>query len=561
MKRRLNLLFLLVTLLLLLQFGCSKPDAPDTANPKATTELPVKTWDASPIETITGNIDYVFRGCSFTSTETSCDNLKKGTIAISIPSGVKIKRAYLLWSGSGTNDTQVTLDGNKACTSAKTQIADGEDGYIWYKNYCDVTSYISSKGSGVYTVSDLTYNAGGTYCSSWSTVGIASIVVVYEQVSLPLCDIHVYMPDLCDIQYPNQLVKENYHIPQNGSCAACIEKDVTICLNWCEGDGYKNEYCKLGDNDLGANTLNGSEAPNLDIDTYTGYTMPANRTIPLEFKGYWIPGYLNRYEAAYMQCVVIKVKKGDNGNVCSCLTGEDGKPLTNFSFQLKDSTGKTTTVTTDAYGNWCQSLLKGKYQLLLDTTKYKLSTPFSFNVIACTCTTLPCAKVIRIPPTGCADADKDGVCDNVDVCPSDPGPPENNGCPQIIFSSAGDITYNANYVSMQKSASNNTLTNVVATTTQTDQTNLNQYYILSIGDFVPTVGQTYTVKSVALKNTPNYGSILSKTFNINTKATVDYYNAASHYIKLRFSGTFEEQGLSNTRTFNINGTVTTKYIP
>ncbi len=114
---------------------------------------------------------------------------------------------------------------------------------------------------------------------------------------------------------------------------------------------------------------------------------------------------------------------------------------------------------------------------------------------------------------------------------------------------------------MQQSASNSTLTNVIATSTQADQTALNEYYILSIGDFVPTVGQTFSIKSIALKNIPNYGTILSKTFNINTNAKVEYYNAASHYIKLSYSGTFEEQGLSNTRTFTINGTVTTKYNP
>ncbi len=382
------------------QSGCKKAASSFTSDAEtvAATEQPVKTWDAQPIETLSGNLDYVFRGCSFTSTETSCDNLRKGTIPIAIPAGAKIKRAYLLWSGSGTNDATITLDGSKSCTSLKTQVADNVDGYVWYKNYSDITSYVATKGSGTYTVSDLTYNNAGVYCSSWSTVGIASIMVIYEQASLPNCDVHVYMPDLCDIQYPNKLVKENYHIPQNGTCAACEEKEVIICLNWCEGDGYKPEYCKLGDSTLGSNTLDGSEAPNLDIDTYRGYKMPTNRTIPLAFKGYWIQGYYARYEAAYMHCVVIKVLKGDKGNVCSCITGPDGKPLANFPLQLKDSTGKLITITTDAGGNWCQSLTKGKYQLLVDTTKYKLSGPVTINVTACTCVTLPCVMVTPVKP-------------------------------------------------------------------------------------------------------------------------------------------------------------------
>lgn len=158
--------------------------------------------------------------------------------------------------------------------------------------------------------------------------------------------------------------------------------------------------------------------------------------------------------------------------------------------------------------------------------------------------------------------DHDGVCDNVDFCPTQPGPPENGGCPQIVFNSAGDIVYNTNYVSMKTSASNATLTNVIATATQADQTALNEYYIISVGNFVPTVGQTFSVKSIALKNTAAYGSMLSQTFNINTNAVVKSYDPVSHHIMLTFAGTFVNQAIGNAaKTYNVNGVVSATYTP
>src|SRR5450432_3089923 len=103
MKKRLYLLLSVAGLLLFL-FNCTRP-VPTDANDKTASavvsaaEQPVRTWDVSPIASFSGNLNYVFKECSFTSTETSCDNLKKGIISISVPAGCIIKKAYLFWSG------------------------------------------------------------------------------------------------------------------------------------------------------------------------------------------------------------------------------------------------------------------------------------------------------------------------------------------------------------------------------------------------------------------------------------------------------------------------------
>lgn len=516
------------------------------------TQMPSKIWETKSSETLSGNLGYTFKGCSFSPTEKSCEKLPKGEINISIPNGAIVKRAYLFWSSSGINDPNIILDGTKIINSAGTKTAGKANDFIFYKNYNDITSYVLEKGSGTYKISDLDFTSSGEYCTRWASVGVASIIVVYELMTLPNCDIHMFLPDLSSMQYPNELLQENYHL-QDISCSPCEEKEVEICLNWCEGDNYKNEYCKLNNTVLDGNTLNGSEAPNLDIDKYQGQ-LPSNRIIPLELKGF-MQGNPQVYEGAYLQCVVIKVLKGDKGKVCGCVKKPNGQPFANQMIKLKDENDQIMEVITDINGNWCKDLPKGTYTITpIDGTQ--IIGQASFEVKACTCQTLPCIMVQQI---NCVDVDSDSVCDNVDACPNEPGVPENDGCPQIIFKSLADLGYTTNYASVKSSVSNPSLTNIIATPTLADQTSLNNYFILSIANFTPTVGTSFQVKSVALKGINNYGNILSKTYNIYVTAKVIYYNPTSKYIKLSYKGQFEEQGISNTQTYHIDGNVIAKY--
>lgn len=515
----------------------------------------IKTWNTNPIETLSGNLGYTFKGCSFSPTEKSCAQLSDKDINIMIPNGAVVKKAYLFWSGSGKNDKSITLDGMKSFSTISTKTVGDVSNFIFHKNYSDITEYVSGKGSGTYTVSGLEFNSAEDYCSRWASVGVASILVVYELPTLPNCDIHLFLADLCSMQYPDGLLNENYHLPIGTSgCSPCEEKEIEVCLNWCEGDDYKNEYCKLNGSLLDKNTLNGSEAPNLDIDKYQGIILPANRVIPIEFRGY-MQGSPQVYEGAYLQCVVIKVPKGNNGNVCSCATKPDGQPLANQVIKVKNEQGLITEIMTDSNGKWCKDLPKGNYTIV-PSNNTQIIGKKEFEVKACTCKTLPCIVVKTI---NCTDADSDGVCDDTDACPNEAGVPENDGCPQISFKSMLDLPYSTNYVSLKSSVSNPSLTNIIATPTLADQTGLNNYFILSIANFTPTVDATFQVKSVALKGINNYGNILSKTYNINMIAKVTYYNPISKYIKITYSGSFEEQGLSNTQTYHVNGKVTAKY--
>lgn len=332
---------------------------------------------------------------------------------------------------------------------------------------------------------------------------------------------------------------------------------MTITCCWGEGDAYKKEHCELWTKTCDANSLNGSTAPNLDIDTYKFNSTPSNNVFPIKFKGYLQNSVYGRaYEGTLLKCCVIKVEcVGSGGKVCSCLKDKDGKPLANTTFTIKKSNGELITVTTDASGNWCKNLPEGSYEVL-PNNGFSLANPVSFSIEKCKCLNLPC---VVFKPNTCPDADNDTVCDADDACPNQSGDPQNDGCPQL-FESLGDIAYKSNVVNFEKSTTSPTLTMITSAPTTADLTNLTQYYRLFAENFTPTTGATFAIKGVKLQNLGTYGSLISKTHNINMTITVVSFNATTKYIKLQYNGNFEEQGLSNTRTFNVNGNVVGKYL-
>lgn len=544
-----------VFLALLIFISCSKD------NTTSSTGV-AKTWDNSPIESfMSGSYDYDFQGTSFSTTEISCDDLKTKQIKITIPQTATVKKAYIFWATSGTNDQTITVDGN-AVTGPNSTLTNNYPSQKWYKNYSDITSIVQAKRTGSYTVTDLNFMSGNPYCSVLASLGVASILVVYEDQSLPKTDVHVYHPGLQSFDYIDKNIAQNLRIPSSNLCnSACdvCKPQMTITCCWGEGDSYKTEQCSLWTHQCDANSLSGSTAPNLDIDTYKFSSTPTDGIFPIKFKGYlqW-SRYGRAYEGMMLKCCVIKVEcVGSKGKVCSCLKDENGVALANKTFTIKNANGQLVTVTTDANGNWCQELPEGNYEVL-PNTGFTLATPVNFSIEKCKCITLPCV-VFKPVGGGCPDADNDTVCDNVDACPNEAGDPANDGCPQL-FDSQGDILYSSKFVAFEKSTTSPTLTMITSAPTAADLTNLTQYYRLYAENFAPTAGSTFVIKGVKLQNLGTYGSMISKTYNIAMNVTVVSFNATTKYIKLRYTGTFEEQGLSNTRTFNVNGNVVGKYL-
>ncbi len=167
----------------------------------------------TPFERYDGSIDYTVTSKSLSSTTASCPIAASGTSTLTVPAGVTIKKAYLYWSGSGTNlgasptntgsatggiDNQVTFQGPSGGATTVTAIQTWEDQGAFtlgssYKTYyygarADVTSLVT--GSGNYTIGgirSLPANSIGptTYCGAIAQTAGWVLVVIYEKTGLP----------------------------------------------------------------------------------------------------------------------------------------------------------------------------------------------------------------------------------------------------------------------------------------------------------------------------------------------------------------------------------------
>ena len=60
-----------------------------------------------------GNLAFKLNGNSLRNATNECQALTQSSSSVSIPAGSTLKAAYLYWSGSGQQDTSVTLNGSQ----------------------------------------------------------------------------------------------------------------------------------------------------------------------------------------------------------------------------------------------------------------------------------------------------------------------------------------------------------------------------------------------------------------------------------------------------------------
>ena len=139
--------------------------------------------------------------CQIITTPTSAN--------LTLTSGQNVAAAYLYWAGSGTGDLNITLD-NTAITPDRTfsytavanvQTPSGSVVTVnqdFFAAFKDITSIVSYKGSGTYTVSDFDLlntvqdQTQYFFCGNRTNFGGWSIIVIYEDSTLPLNQVNVY---------------------------------------------------------------------------------------------------------------------------------------------------------------------------------------------------------------------------------------------------------------------------------------------------------------------------------------------------------------------------------
>jgi hypothetical protein len=164
--------------------------------------LPISLVAQEPIELFeqfNGQYDFTAFGNTLNLAENGggggCDILTESAADLTILPGQTIISAHLYWAGSGSGDFNVTLTsglGNISVDSSRNFGAtfNGRD---YFGAYANITGFIQSVGSGTYTLSNLDLTGIiDEYCGGGTNFGGWSVIVIYEDLTLPLNQISIF---------------------------------------------------------------------------------------------------------------------------------------------------------------------------------------------------------------------------------------------------------------------------------------------------------------------------------------------------------------------------------
>ena len=172
-------------------FGTATITDTDPAIPQ---DVPLALYDD-----LSGNFDYTVAGGTFRTQSNTTDacaitTTSSGSVTSTIPAGAVVKRAYLYWAHSNNNpDNFVTFEGQ----SVEADLIYGASFTTrqFYGYISDVTAIvngITNPNSNVYDVTDLNIDDAGNYCASATVLGAWSLMIFYEEASLPAATINLY---------------------------------------------------------------------------------------------------------------------------------------------------------------------------------------------------------------------------------------------------------------------------------------------------------------------------------------------------------------------------------
>ena len=226
-----------------------------------------------------GRFDYTAIGNTLNLIENGayfeCSILQGSEAELNMPSGQSIMAAYLYWAGSGVGDFEVTLN-ETAVTASRSFSHTLDSDRQFFAAFSDITSLVISHGNGVYALNDLEQiNISENYCTTGTNFAGWAIVVIYEDLSLPLNQINIYdgletVPDAITISLDNLNV-----LDVEGAKIGFIawEGDVSLSINESlRMNGYLLSNPPLNP---ATNAFNGTNSftansgmHNMDIDVY-----------------------------------------------------------------------------------------------------------------------------------------------------------------------------------------------------------------------------------------------------------------------------------------------------
>ncbi len=229
-----------------------------------------------------GRFDYLAIGNTLNATENGtgalCELLPESSAVLNLDADQSIIAAYLYWAGSGTGDFDVTLNGTPI-TATRTFATDITNTRFYFAAFADVTQLVTNEGAIEYTFggADLV-DLSDIYCSTATNFAGWSIVVVYEDMDLPLNQVNVFdgLESVSSFSPSLSISLDNLNVTDN--------EDAKIGFIAWEGDRglAVNETLSINGNILdnpplnpfnnqfnGTNSFTGSDQLfNMDIDVY-----------------------------------------------------------------------------------------------------------------------------------------------------------------------------------------------------------------------------------------------------------------------------------------------------
>ncbi|MDO1499999.1 gliding motility-associated C-terminal domain-containing protein [Winogradskyella maritima] len=235
--------------------------------------------DVSLFNQLNGHYDYVAIGNTMNLQEnglfSDCIIQTESASELNLEENQSIIAAYLYWAGSGNGDFDINL--NETALLPNRTFSDSlDDTRVFFAAFADVTEQISTTGNGTYTLSNLDVSAViPPYCPTGTNFAGWALVVVYEDLSLPLNQINIYdglqsVPDTLEINLTNLNVFDNEDakigfIAWEGDDALAVNEQLTI-----NGNVISNAPLNPANNAFnGTDSFTGqSDLYNMDIDVY-----------------------------------------------------------------------------------------------------------------------------------------------------------------------------------------------------------------------------------------------------------------------------------------------------
>ena len=239
--------------------------------------------DVTFYQQFSGRYDFTLIGNTMNTEENNqtliFDFLTESSAELNLSPQQTVLKAYLYWAGSGTGDFEITLNGTEISaerTFSHSRLIFGST-FDFFAASTDITEFIQENGNGTYTFADIEISAAllqhfpfRTNFSGWS------IVIIYEEDSLPINQINLYdglegLPTEIDFVLDNLLITNNLSskigfLAWEGDTAHQINENIRINGNIVQ-ELPLNPINRIFNS---TNTITGSsDLYNMDIDVFS----------------------------------------------------------------------------------------------------------------------------------------------------------------------------------------------------------------------------------------------------------------------------------------------------